>query len=294
MRTDPTRMPGLQTWRAGASLQVQAAHLHYLLFMVDRLSAHTIKLSDHVMRRDTTSETLHFVGQLKNASDITSVFRTLTEAVSKFGFQHFLVTGVPLPGQTLSSQVLLSGWPTEWYHRYNDNNYVSHDPVARLIVRSTKPFAWSSLDVRTNASKLSRQVMNEAREFGMADGFTVPIYGYNGYQACVTMSADRVVDLSSEEQNAIYLISLVAFSTAKALITGTPNDEDGDDDITLTEREREIIGWVSVGKTNWEVSKILALSEKTVEKYLASIASKVGAVNRAHTVAELLRRRVIH
>ncbi|MEM9029429.1 MAG: LuxR family transcriptional regulator [Pseudomonadota bacterium] len=246
------------------------------------------------MRRDTTSETLHFVGQLKNASDTTSVFRTLTEAVSKFGFQHFLVTGVPLPGQTLSSQVLLSGWPTEWYYRYNDNDYVTHDPVARLIVRSTKPFAWSSLDARTNASKLSRQVMNEASEFGMADGFTVPIYGYNGYQACVTMSADRVVDLSAEEQNAIYLISLVAFSAAKALITGTPNDEDGDDDITLTEREREIIGWVSVGKTNWEVSKILSLSEKTVEKYLASIARKVGAVNRAHTVAELLRRRVIH
>jgi len=244
--------------------------------------------------QQATDDAMQFANALKTAGCVSAVFETLTAALTRFGFNYFLITGVPLPGQTLSAKTMLSGWPPEWFARYDERNYVTHDPVARRIVRSTDPFVWSQSGRGRTETSLSKTIMAEARDFGMHDGFSVPIYGYDGYQACVTMSADRSVDLSSEEQNAIYLISLVAYSKAKEVVTSSSGEKDQDDDPSLTDREREILGWISVGKTNWEVSRILSISEKTVEKHVGSIASKVGAMNRTHAVAEALRCRLIN
>jgi FixJ family two-component response regulator len=40
---------------------------------------------------------------------------------------------------------------------------------------------------------------------------------------------------------------------------------------THNQREREIMHWVSQGKTNWEVAQILGCVEQTVKKHLQRI-----------------------
>jgi len=66
------------------------------------------------------------------------------------------------------------------------------------------------------------------------------------------------------------------------------------DDFDLTEREVQVLKWLSVGKSNWEISRILRISEGTVEKHMAAIAGKMDVSNRTHAVAEALRTGVIH
>jgi LuxR family transcriptional regulator, quorum-sensing system regulator BjaR1 len=53
----------------------------------------------------------------------------------------------------------------------------------------------------------------------------------------------------------------------------------------LTSRERECLRWCSLGKTNWEISRILGLSERTVEHYLARVNRKLGTATRIQAVA---------
>lgn len=53
----------------------------------------------------------------------------------------------------------------------------------------------------------------------------------------------------------------------------------------LTEREKEIICWMKVGKTNWEISVILNITERTVKFHLQNIKRKLNVVNKAHAVA---------
>jgi DNA-binding CsgD family transcriptional regulator len=50
--------------------------------------------------------------------------------------------------------------------------------------------------------------------------------------------------------------------------------------LLLTPREREIMHWVSQGKSNWGVAKILGCSEQTVKKHLQRIYRKLGVENR--------------
>lgn len=53
----------------------------------------------------------------------------------------------------------------------------------------------------------------------------------------------------------------------------------------LTFREREIMRWVSMGKTNHEIGSILNISSYTVKNHLQRIFRKLDVINRAQAVA---------
>lgn len=60
----------------------------------------------------------------------------------------------------------------------------------------------------------------------------------------------------------------------------------------LSEREREIMDWVALGKTNPEIGCILSISEFTVKNHMKSIFTKLDVTNRAQAVAKLTRMAV--
>lgn len=57
----------------------------------------------------------------------------------------------------------------------------------------------------------------------------------------------------------------------------------------LSERERQIMQWVALGKTNPEIGCILSISEFTVKNHMKSIFGKLDVANRAQAVARLTR-----
>ena len=52
----------------------------------------------------------------------------------------------------------------------------------------------------------------------------------------------------------------------------------------LTEREREILGLIALGKSNTEIAEELVLSPKTVSNHVSNIFSKLQVVDRAQAV----------
>jgi DNA-binding CsgD family transcriptional regulator len=56
----------------------------------------------------------------------------------------------------------------------------------------------------------------------------------------------------------------------------------------LTPRELTVLSWMKEGKTNWEIAKIIGLSERTVRFHVGSILDKLNATSRAHAVARAL------
>jgi DNA-binding response OmpR family regulator/DNA-binding CsgD family transcriptional regulator len=57
----------------------------------------------------------------------------------------------------------------------------------------------------------------------------------------------------------------------------------------LTEREAEVLLWISRGKANREISEILGISPRTVNKHLEQIFEKMGIENRASAAAAAVR-----
>ncbi|WP_317928659.1 helix-turn-helix domain-containing protein [Halioxenophilus sp. WMMB6] len=58
--------------------------------------------------------------------------------------------------------------------------------------------------------------------------------------------------------------------------------------VPFTKREVECIRWVSKGKTSWEVSKILGVSERTVNFHIQNCMKKTNSVNRQQVISKCL------
>ena len=64
--------------------------------------------------------------------------------------------------------------------------------------------------------------------------------------------------------------------------------EETSDAVSLTVREREVLGWVARGKTNPEIARKLWLAPSTVSKHLEHIYVKLGVKTRTAAIARFL------
>jgi DNA-binding CsgD family transcriptional regulator len=65
---------------------------------------------------------------------------------------------------------------------------------------------------------------------------------------------------------------------------GRPNDQP-----SLTAREREVLTWISLGKSAWEIGEILGIAKRTVDEHAQTATRKLGAANRTQAIAIALR-----
>ncbi|WP_420810466.1 helix-turn-helix domain-containing protein [Corticimicrobacter populi] len=61
----------------------------------------------------------------------------------------------------------------------------------------------------------------------------------------------------------------------------------------LSPRELDCLNWIAQGKTSWETSRILQMSQRTVDYHIQSACTKLNAANRTAAVACAIRRRLV-
>jgi len=80
-------------------------------------------------------------------------------------------------------------------------------------------------------------------------------------------------------------------------IDGRPQSDDGVKPAVatkITPREREILRWVYLGKSNFEIGAILNISALTVKNHVQKILRKLNVVNRAQAVGKALELRILN
>ena len=95
-------------------------------------------------------------------------------------------------------------------------------------------------------------------------------------------------DLSAGDTLAIQLAGLML--TEHLMTFAAPP---GVNEVKLTNRERDAVAWVAEGKSDWEISVILGVSESTIRFHVDNARKKLGAVNRAQAVARLAAARML-
>lgn len=231
------------------------------------------------------------VGRLKEAAKISDILREMRAAGAYFGYDVFIITNLPAEHEVSTQNcALVPSWPEGWRTRYFARDYLRIDPVANHVRRTTEPFLWREAPYRSDEAGAAR-VMGEATEFGLSQGFCVPIHHLTGPGGGVSFGASRL-DLSEDAKAALHLVSIYAYQRAETLIR-----EGGRNPMRkaprLTAREIECLRWTAAGKTSWEASEILSTSQRTVEFHLKNAARKLDAVNRVQCVAEALRQGII-
>jgi DNA-binding CsgD family transcriptional regulator len=124
-------------------------------------------------------------------------------------------------------------------------------------------------------------------EAGIADAVCTTSYGPNRAIASLHLGF-LDPDLSPDDVLSVQFAGLML--TEHLMTFAAPSD---DSDIRLTDRERDTLAWVAEGKSDWEISVILGVSETTVRFHVDNARKKLGAVNRAQAVARLAAARML-
>jgi len=130
--------------------------------------------------------------------------------------------------------------------------------------------------------------MHEAGDFRLKHGFTVPMMTLEGDVAGFSLAADRI-ELPPYARGMLTLQMTLALGRTLRLELNQHEAER----VGLTDREREILQWAALGKSEWETGEIMRLSEHTVDKYMRDVRRKLRVTSRTQAVAEGLRLQLI-
>lgn len=236
---------------------------------------------------DYARSAFDLIDELDRVTTAEQVGDRLGSALSSLGYSAFLITGVPEPPARVEPHFMLNGLPQGYAEHYARENYYVDDPVAAWCRRSMDPFEWSEAPFDPSTWPRAAEVMNVASEFGMRRGFCVPIATRHGIQSCVTMAGEQP-NFDPQAKRAAQFLGLYAHAKSLALsemVEKTRRHAEGN----LTDREREALSWTAAGKSSWEISVILGVSERTVNWFIANAGRKLGAVNRTQAVVNAIR-----
>ncbi len=217
------------------------------------------------------------------APDVIQLFEAEIRAC---GFHAYIMAGLPSPGTSLSDLTVANGWPPEWFEVYTRENFSAMDPVPHHGASTVQPFEWSEARYDKESNPAAHLVMTRATEFRLMQGYCIPLH-YDGGGAVISMATEQL-NIDPVAKSALQLIGVYAHNRIRSL--GRPDLKKRD---LLTAREREVLRWVADGKTAWEVSVILKISERTVKFHLIQASRKLNAVNRTSAVAKALARGLI-
>jgi LuxR family transcriptional regulator, quorum-sensing system regulator BjaR1 len=226
---------------------------------------------------------LDFISTLDTASTGDGVLKLFREEIARAGFHSLLMTIVNDRERDFSRRVIARFWDPEWVTMYDSEQMTDDDPVRRKLVRATRPFLWSEAQYDPWREPRAKNIMDRAAEFRMRQGLCVPIHHHGGLAAAVNISGDKP-DLGRGVRKAMHVMALSTYNRFCAL-AGPPID-DGN---LLTEREREVVRWVSAGKSNWDIGAILNISERTARAHVTNAARKLGVANRTALAVEAVR-----
>jgi LuxR family transcriptional regulator, quorum-sensing system regulator BjaR1 len=218
-----------------------------------------------------------------DAPDVIQMFEAEIKAC---GFHAYIMAGLPSPGTSLTDLTVANGWPPEWFEIYTRENFSIMDPIPKYGASTVQPFEWAEARYDKDSNPAAHLVMTRATEFRLMQGYCIPLH-YDEGGAVISMATEQLT-IDPVAKSALQLIGVYAHNRIRSL--GRPKPEKRD---LLTPREREILRWAADGKTSWEVSVILNISERTVKFHLIQASHKLNAVNRTAAVAKALARGLI-
>ena len=222
------------------------------------------------------------IDRLASAASIDAITEICRHECDRLGFDSFIYA-LRIPTAFSDSRLaLLNGYPEGWVDHYMGGALYEHDPVIAYCGRHVAPIRWQQLT--ESAAPASRRVMDEASEFGLRAGVSMPLHSPYGELGILSFAHDapraRALETATQALPDVQcLAGYLHEAVRRVFVLDDPSRPQ------LTARERECLRWTADGKTSWEIGQLLNMSERTVNFHIANAMTKLDVSNRQHAVA---------
>jgi DNA-binding CsgD family transcriptional regulator len=235
-----------------------------------------------------------FIECSNRTQSLPALFDLLVESARDEGFGEVAFGALTyqerlhLPGHP--APAIAMNFPEHWRNHYFEKKYYEVDPVVRRTPTLPGPFLWSQLAERFRLHPNEQLVLDEAREAGLKNGLSVPLFGPWGRVAVVSF-ASRFDDADPIRRMG-YLHALASqFHVAFAgLAQGV---ESSRPPVELSAREKDCLRWTAEGKSSWDIGMILGISENTINFHIKNAMRKLETTSRTVAVVKAIRLNLI-
>ncbi|PIO97609.1 autoinducer-binding protein [Pleomorphomonas carboxyditropha] len=221
---------------------------------------------------------------------VTQTEETLRKAVADLvqdlGFGGFAFLHVE-PARTIA----VSNYPEEWQERYLDGNYPAIDPIVKIARSRMRPFNWVTGNPRSAENQEIRNFYEEANDFGIRSGISIPVRTAFQYVSMLTLASDKSMLRLESDIDQTAAVTAVGYLHAKI--------EQQDRGVVrsgvceLTPKQALCLKWSAEGKTMRDIAVLEDMSFATVNFHLNNARKALDAGSLAQATAIATRLRLI-
>lgn len=165
----------------------------------------------------------------------------------------------------------------------------ARDPVMRACQKTVAPFLWSELGNYVTLTAAQTDILERASRAGVGPGFTVPFHIPGECSGSASFAVRTGQSLDTDVIPFVQHIACYAFEAARRLSLHREQLDAGIFEAPgLTERQLDCIVLMAQGKSDWDIGKILSISQRTVQEHLDLARAKYGVGSRTQLLARVL------
>jgi len=188
------------------------------------------------------------------------------------------------------TKIINASYPMKWVSDYLGKNFQKVDPILRFHFKTSRLQRWSDT-FRKAQTVREKEFIECAGAFGLVEGFTLGIAPpRNKIKSFFSFAG---LPTRKDDRNAAILEYLTPHLHQALWRIASLSSDIGSAGPTISLREREVLNWIKEGKTSWEISRILQISERTVNFHVHNILSKLQATSRGHALAIAMEQKII-
>jgi len=189
-------------------------------------------------------------------------------------------------GVMTSYDIVNTSYPVGWLTLYSAKDYQRIDPIVKMNLTSLKSQYW---DDTYKVIPPPKHFLSQAKDFGLKKGYTYGVKSLKKREGSLFSFAGNSVE--HHYRTGIILEHIVPhLHETLAYILGRRKPKQN---IVLSPREIEVLNWVKQGKSSWDISIILHISERTVNFHINNIMKKIDVANRTQAVAVAIQHGLI-
>ena len=190
------------------------------------------------------------------------------------GFRYFALTH-HVDVRRSSAAIRIHNYPDGWAEWFDEQSLGATDPVHRASNLTSVGFAWSKLPEMIALTPQDRRILDLARAQGIGEGFTVPAH--------VPGEAHGSCSFACRRRGTVRRAASAAAAAGRRLrVRSRAPDAPRrfPAPVQLTDRQRECVMWAARGKSDWEIARVLGISEATVGEHLRQRYERYGVGKR--------------
>jgi len=238
-------------------------------------------------------DVMEFIDGLDRLSSLDQLIPAFETLIAKYGYGYFRCAEIVRVNEPIDPKNAFGKLNKDWSIHYRGQEYVFHDSTVQMALKTKYPFTWSALQGNKRINSIAKRMFDEAKyDFDHSDGIVVPIHMSNG-----SVSVFSVIGKEPNTQpnvvRAIGLAAVYLHSKAQPFILEDSDIASPSFKSPISKRQLDCLQWVAEGKTDWEISQILGISEATVHNHVEAAKRSLSVRTRMQAVVEASRRRLI-